>query len=312
MPPAGSAGAKDLYPLVGVVPIVNTPFTEKDTIDYASVERLIDQAVRDGVSGCIVPAVASEVGKLSDAERMTFAEEVIRAAANRIRVVVGVSDPDPARARRLAEHGVSAGADGILCAVPLAIVDDGPAVKRYFHSIAQVDVPMLMIQDLHWSGYGMQLDVIRALWEEIPAFRCLKLETVPAGFKMTQLIEATRNRMPIGCGWSLSQFIEALDRGAHFFNTTAINKPFVHVYRLFHRNRRDEARELFHKFVPYLAFAHQHVDVSVHFYKRYCQRRGLFATDRVRQPSLPFDAYHRRVADELIDLVMAVEDGLGG
>ena len=44
MPPAGSAGVKDLYPLVGVVPIVNTPFTEKDTIDYASVERLIDQA----------------------------------------------------------------------------------------------------------------------------------------------------------------------------------------------------------------------------------------------------------------------------
>ena len=56
---------KTAYPLSGVVPIIHTPSTEDDRIDFPSLERLIE----DGVSGCILPAVASEVSKLSDEER---------------------------------------------------------------------------------------------------------------------------------------------------------------------------------------------------------------------------------------------------
>ena len=82
------------------------------------------------------------------------------------------------------------------------IIEDKRAAKTFSHESAQVELPMLMILDLHWNGYGMNLDTITELWEEIDSFRCLKLETVPAGYKMTQIIEA-------------------LDRGTKFMTTTA-------------------------------------------------------------------------------------------
>ena len=302
---------KTLYPLEGVVPIINTPFTDDDQIDYKSLVRLVEQGIRDGITGCIVPAVASEVVKLSDAERNQLAAEVISLAAGRINVTVGVSDADPGRSRDLAERALAAGADGILCAVPMAIIDDKGRVKRYFHEVAQAGMPMLMVQDLHWGGYGMGLDTIMELWQEIESFRCLKLETVPAGYKMTQLAEASSRTMCIGSGWSLPQLIEALDRGAHFLTTTAINKPFVRIFRLYRAGERAAAIDLFDSILPFLAFAHQHIDVSINFYKRYCKRRGLFATTRVRPPVLPFDRYHERITAEIVEQMIAIEDGLG-
>ena len=41
---------KTLYPLKGIVPIVNTPFTESNIIDYDSVNRLIEQGIKDGIA----------------------------------------------------------------------------------------------------------------------------------------------------------------------------------------------------------------------------------------------------------------------
>ena len=54
---------KKLYPLEGVVPIINTPFTDDDQIDYESLARLVEQGIRDGITGYVVPAVASLVSR---------------------------------------------------------------------------------------------------------------------------------------------------------------------------------------------------------------------------------------------------------
>ena len=305
------AGVKERYPLRGVVPIVNTPFTNDDRIDIRSLTRLLETGIADGVSGFIVPAVASEVSKLSHGERRFYVREVLAVVNQRVPVIVGASDPDPYKARELAEDAVSINADGVLCAIPVPLIEDHSGAIEYFQEVARAGMHMLMIQDLHWGGYGMSRSTLLHLWDHLDPFRCLKLETVPSGAKTSELIEATGNRLTIGCGWSLPQLIEALDRGTHFMTTTAINRPFVHVYNMHQAGRRDEARELFHRFVPYLAFAHQYVDISIHFYKRYCLRRGIFSTAHVREPSMAFDTHHQRIADELVEMVCTLEDELG-
>jgi hypothetical protein len=62
--------------------------------------------------------------------------------------------------------------------------------------------------------------------------------------------------------------------------------------------------------VPYLAWAHQHIDISIHFLKRYCKRRSIFSTVNVRQPILPYDEFHECCGAELIEKVIAIEDEL--
>ena len=301
---------KTLYPLKGIVPIVNTPFTESNIIDYDSVNRLIEQGIKDGIVGCIVPAVASEVSQLSDTERKEFVEKVIEIGKDKISVIAGVSHQDPNRSRAFLDHAVESGADGVLCAVPMDIIDDKQSVKRYFSNVVKSNPPMLMIQDLHWSSFGMSIDTIRDLWEEIDSFRCLKLETVPSGYKISQILEATDNNLAVGVGWSLPQFIEALDRGTSFFTTTAINKPFVHIYNLYNSGKRTEAINLFDSIVPFLAFAFQHIDISIQFFKRYCKKRKLFQTTNTRSLTIPFDNYHETITTEVIDRIIEIEDNL--
>lgn len=302
---------KTCYSLHGIVPIINTPFDDRLKLDFFSLERLLEQSIADGIVGCIVPAVASEVDKLSGEERRQLVERVVAIADGRIKVVAGASAENLEEAFNLAEHAVKAGSDGVLCRVPSFLEGDRKAIVNYFTRLSEVGMEMLMIQDLSWSGYGTRLEVILEMFEKIPAFRCIKIETVPAGLKSTQVLEATEGKLNVSSGWSLPEMIEALDRGIHGFNTTAINKPFVHIYQLHGEGRRDEAIVLFERILPFLAWAHQHIDISIHFLKRYCQRRGIFSTYNVREPILPYDTYHERCGAELIEQVIAVEDGLG-
>lgn len=301
---------KQCYPLFGLVPIINTPFDDRDRIDYASIGRLIEQTIGDGISGAIVPAVASEVDKLSLRERKEYVAEVVRLAAGRIRIVAGVSSDSLNASMELAEQALTDGSDGILCRAPDAIQHNPQAVQSYFLELAQVDMPMLMIQDLAWYGPGLPLEVILELFDQIESFRCLKVETVPAGYKYTQVLEATQGRMNVSGGWAIPQMIEALDRGVHAFNTTAVNKPFAAIFRLHRSGHRAEAVELFDRIVPYLAWVHQHIDISIHFLKRYCFRRGLFSTVAVREPILPYDRFHEQCGNELLERIIALEDEL--
>ncbi|MCH2693674.1 MAG: dihydrodipicolinate synthase family protein [Acidobacteriia bacterium] len=298
------------YDLHGIVPIINTPFDEKLNIDVPSLERLIEQSITDGIVGCIVPAVASEVEKLSLRERKFLVEQVASIAGRRIKVIAGVSSEEIKDAIGLAENALHLGCDGILCRVPDKLEADHQGIVRFFQELSSVGMEMLMIQDLSWNGYGMSLKTIFEMFKKISAFKCIKIETIPAGFKSSQVLAETKGELNVSSGWSLPEMIEALDRGIHGFNTTAINKPFVHIYRLHTGGNRFKAIKLFEEIVPFLAWTHQHIDISIQFLKRYCYTKGIFSTFNVRQPILPFDQYHDRCSEELIRNIISCETRL--
>ena len=298
------------YDLHGIVPIINTPFDEKLNIDVPSLERLIEQSITDGIVGCIVPAVASEVDKLSLSERKFLVKQVASVANRRIKVIAGVSSEEIKDAIGLAENALHLGCDGILCRVPDRLEADHQGTVQFFQELSSVGMEMLMVQDLSWNGYGMSLKTILEMFKKISAFKCIKIETIPAGFKSSQVLSETKGELNISSGWSLPEMIEALDRGIHGFNTTAINKPFIHIYRLHTEGHRFEAIKLFEEIVPFLAWTHQHIDISIQFLKRYCYTKGIFSTFNVRQPILPFDLYHDRCSEELIRNIILCETRL--
>ncbi len=158
------------YDLHGIVPIINTPFDEKLNIDVPSLERLIEQSITDGIVGCIVPAVASEVEKLSLRERKFLVEQVASIAGRRIKVIAGVSSEEIKDAIGLAENALHLGCDGILCRVPDKLEADHQGIVRFFQELSSVGMEMLMIQDLSWNGYGMSLKTIFEMFKKISAF----------------------------------------------------------------------------------------------------------------------------------------------
>jgi 4-hydroxy-tetrahydrodipicolinate synthase len=148
----------------------------------------------------------------------------------------------------------------------------------------------------------------KELFAEIEVFRCLKIEVVPAGRKYTEVLEATRGKLHVSGGWAVMQIIEALDRGVHAFMPTGMHNIYTALYSLYRQGKRDDARRLFNELLPVLAFSNQHLDISLHFFKQLLYKQGIYATPKVRKPILPFDTYHQKIADELIEHVMRLTE----
>lgn len=294
----------------GILTLLNTPFDADLELDLASLERAVEAAIADGVAACIAPAVASEVTKLTDGERRRYVETVARVADGRVTVIAGASADDPNEVVRLARHALGVGCDGVLVQVPPPLAGQDQEILEFFQIVETAGMDLLMIQDLDWAGTGMSIELIRRLFDRVAPFSSIKIETVPAGVKYSQVLSATEGQLHVCGGWGLPQMIEGLDRGVDGFTPTAINRAFARVDRLYRTGRRDEAVALFESVVPVLAFACQHIDISIHFLKRYCVRRGIFATDRARPPITEYDAHHERYGDELTERLIELEDAL--
>lgn len=288
----------------GIITVLNTPFTRDNAIDVDGLARNAENAITAGVAGFLVPAMASEVDKLTDDERSLMVRTVVEVSGGRAPVIGGASAASQAERVRWSRDLIELGCDGVLVSVPFA---EEAAYERAVREIAACEPPFLMIQDWDAQGYGVPVPVVARLFEEIECFRSLKIEVVPAGVKYSEVLHATEGRLHVAGGWAVMQMIEALERGVDAFMPTGMHGIYTRIYALYVSGRRAEARELFDRVLPVLAFSNQHLDISIHFFKRLLHAQGVYATARVREPILPFAAVHERIADELIERVMVIE-----
>jgi dihydrodipicolinate synthase/N-acetylneuraminate lyase len=302
---------KELYPLSGVVAIPQTPFDDNDRIDFGSLARGVADRLAAGVDGLLYPVVASEVSTLTPTERRAATRAVLEQAAAEVPVIVGVSADDARTVRSLAEFAMAHGAAGVLVQAPVALLRDEPATIEYFRIVCESRIDLLMIQDLEWDGPGLPVETIVRLFEELEPFRCIKVETVPAGSKYSAIIAATAGRLNVSAGWAVPQLIEALDRGIHAVTPGGLHWVIVEVVRRYRDGDRASARALFDRLLPILGWQNQHIDVSNQFLKLLAVRQGIYAGPAVRQPVVPIDAFHRRIADELIEEAVVLHAEIG-
>lgn len=295
---------KPLLDMRGIVTVLNTPFTEQNTLDLPGLRANVCNAIDAGVAGFLVPALASETGKLSEAERLQLVETTVSETQGRVPVIGGASAPETGERRRLAQRYIELGCEGILASIPF---ENETAYRAAVYDLAETRPRFLMLQDWDPTGYGLPVPLIARLFEEVDVFRCLKIEVVPAGVKYSEVLEATGGCLHVSGGWAVTQMIEGLDRGVHAFMPTGMHRIYTRIHALHAGGCRDEARALFAEIAPVLAFSNQHLDISVHFFKRLLHAQGVYATPRVREPILPFDAVHERHAREHIERVMALE-----
>jgi 4-hydroxy-tetrahydrodipicolinate synthase len=303
--------ARPKYPLRGVVVSLDTPFDDGGRIDFASLERLVEWHLRCGAAGFLTPARAGEVEALTVAERIGIVRHVREQVKGRAELVAGATAEDAAETRAMAEAAVRLGCEGVLAEVPPPLRRDRAGLLEFVRTLASTGMPMLMVQDLEWGGSGIPVELIAEAFEAVPAFRCLKVEVVPAGPKYTAVLEATGGRLHVSGGWAAEQMIEALDRGVDVFMPTAMTGIYALIYRAHQSGDRETARRWFRRILPVLAFTHQHLDISIQFYKRLFRHRGLFGTVRLRKQALPYDAHHERYGEEMIRYLDEVEGEAG-
>ncbi len=298
---------KELFPLSGIVTVLNTPFDTQGNIDLASLKKNVQYALQAGVEGFLVPALASEVATLNVAERLQMVDTVIDEVAGKVPVFAGAGEPDIEKRKTIVKEYLAMGCRNVLFQIPF---EKEERFKRQFYELANLGVETIMLQDWSANGYGLPDNLILELFEKVEAFRCLKVETVPAGVKYSRLLALTAGRLHLSGGWAVTQMIEGLKRGVHAFMPTGMHKTYCAIYGYFKAGELDRAEELFLKILPVLAFSNQHLDISIHFFKRLLHRQGIYATPNVRASLLPFDAVHEEIADKLIESVIELEGAI--
>jgi dihydrodipicolinate synthase/N-acetylneuraminate lyase len=223
----------------------------------------------------------------------------------KVPVIAGAGKTDFEKGKRLISKYIGLGCKNVLFQIPF---QNETQFRNHFYELAVTGPEMIMLQDWDTTGYGLPDKLICQLFEEVEAFRCLKIETVPAGIKYSRILELTGGRLNVSGGWAVSQMTEGLKRGVHAFMPTGMHWIYCEIYRLWKSGKVDEAEILFQKILPVLAFSNQHLDISIHFFKQLLFRQGIYPTPNVRQPILLFDTIHREIAEKLIDRVIEIEN----
>lgn len=294
--------------LRGIVSVLQTPFDAHGHVDEPSLGRLIQDAISAGVDGFLVPVVASEVSFLSSEERQRIIEFVAEETQRRVPIIVGASAVDPEKCAKLALQAEEISATACLVAVPDPLYSDPVAILSFFEDFATRCRVPLVIQDLQFGGPGMDVATICELRETLPTLVGLKIETVPAGPKYTDVRAALGEDFFIAGGWAVPQMIEALDRGVDaMMPESAMIRVYKAIDRAYQQGNRDAARGVFERLLPVLAFTNQELLTSIAFFKRLLVRKGIFSHELIRAGEFRWDKFNTRIGDELIEHYLRLE-----
>jgi len=291
--PAPVDKRKDFH---GIFAILETPFTPANAIDEEDLAHEVDFCVRCGAHGLVWPQLAAEFFLLSREERMRGAEVIIRAAAGRRPVVIGVQEPYKEVAIKLAHHAEDKGANAIIAIPPFMGGAGLEIAADYYRSLAQaVRLPIFVQNSGQPWGPAMSTEFIIRQAKEFPQLAYIKEEVSPAPHRLG--VYAKSGAMTgIFSGSAGRNLLNEMSRGS---SGTMPACEFIdinaQVYDLAAAGKTKEAYELFEKLLPMINLEQTYGMV---FAKSVLVRRGIFKTAKMREETgLKLDQYDQKELD---------------
>ena len=292
--------------LFGVVPIIPTPFTEKEEIDEDALRRLIDFAVAAGVEAACLPAYASEFYKLTDGEKLRVVKIAIEHSGGRIQIIAQSNHPSLKVAIKLAQANVEAGADIISLAVPRIFSLPENSLKEYLTAFMQSvpDTPVL-IQDFNPSGQSISVRLIKELMDEDSNFKYLKLEEPLGAPKFQDIIKTTKGKVGLLEGWGGLYMMELISIGiTGVMPGLAVSDILQKVFMLRKNGENEKAFNLFEKVMPQIFFSLQNMELFHYIEKELLIARGVLTNSVARKATYTPDASTKAYIKELNDRVV--------
>jgi len=293
--------------LNGITPVMATPFREDETINVAELRDEIDLAIDGGAAAICGPGFGAEFYKLSDDERCLFIDVLVEQANGRLPVIAATSCGSVHNTVEMSQYAQKAGADCLMVTSPRsAPLPASEVVDFYSRLCASVDIPV-MLQDADFTGAGLPAPIFVELARKHPNFRFAKLEVTLPGSKSAQIIEQSQGQVQIIYGLGGIAMLDGLDHGASaMMPGSACLEVYTRVYELYKGGLKEEAKALFHRLIPYLAFALQHLELAIHIEKRVLVKRGVFSSARMRRPTLGLDDIYSKQMDSLVSDVVSL------
>jgi dihydrodipicolinate synthase/N-acetylneuraminate lyase len=293
--------------LNGITPVMATCVREDESIDDEALRRQIDFAIGAGAAAICGPGFGAEFYKLSDAERYHFVEVLVDHARKRIPVIAATSCGSTHSTVEFSRFAEKAGADCLMVTPPRTTAVPAAEIVAFYSRICEsVQIP-LMLQDADFTGAGLPARVLVDLARSHANFLFAKLEVTLPGAKCLEVVQQTNGKVQVVYGLGGIAMFDGLAHGATaMMPGAAALEVYVRAYELYAKGKKDQAKALFYRLIPYLSFALQHLEVAIHIEKRVLHARGILPNTRMRHPSLTLDSIYQAQMDELVANVVAL------
>jgi 4-hydroxy-tetrahydrodipicolinate synthase len=283
----------------GVMTVLPTPFADHGQVDFASLRRLVDFAITEGSAGLVCFGLASELYKLSDAERTEILATVLQQTAGRVPVIAGSeSNSIDAAAARTAEY-CAAGVTAVMVLPPTFVKPDEQTVVDYYCAVAAAaGEASVIVQDApSWTGVPLPVGVLRRVRELAPNVTHVKVENPPNQMKIAALTEA--GFTCVG-GYGALHLLEDINAGVCGVMYGA--GSIARMVALWDAAAQDHqsAWPLFEKMLPLLAFQMSSLDLFIAVQKHLLHRAGVIASTAVRRPGYELSAHHTDWLEHLL------------
>jgi dihydrodipicolinate synthase/N-acetylneuraminate lyase len=202
-------------PLQGIVPPMITPLRDRDALDVAGLERLVERLLGGGVSGLFILGTTGEGPSLGYRLRRELVERVCRQVNRRVPILVAITDTAFAESINVAGHAADAGANAVVAAPPYYLPEAQPELREYLdHLVPELPLPLYLYNMPALTKVSFELETVRHAMD-LPRVVGLKDSSGNLGY-----FKRVAGLLPQRPDWSLlmgpeEKLLAALQLGGH-------------------------------------------------------------------------------------------------
>lgn len=233
-----------------IVPII-TPFRDDFSIDYETLEKLIEFHIKSGTRGIIPVGTTGESATLSHSEHRDVVKFTIDVVNKRIPVIAGAGSNSTKEAIEIAKQAEKDGADGILSITPYYNKPTQDGLIAHFTEIAKnIKLPIILYNVPGRTGVNMQPETVAKL-SEIENIVGIK-EASASLVQAAEIIKLSQGKIDVFCGEDALAF-PMMAIGAKGCISASANVAPADFASMIDEEREDDiqrARSLYYKLLP--------------------------------------------------------------
>lgn len=265
----------------GIHAIVYALFDADERLDRDAMRQQVRACLASGVHGMAALGLATEVAKLSEAERRTLMDWVAEDTAGQVPLAFTIFGSSVAEQVAQVRHAEGAGADWVILQPPAAGSFGAAEYIRFFGRVAQAtDLPVAIQNAPAFFGRGLTAEEIRDMVQQHPNIRLIKGEGPVVD--IAHLIEHTEGRLPVFNGRGGLELIDNLRVGCRgmILAPDCVDHA-VQAYEAFHRGAQAQADRAYETMLPAAVFVMQGIENLLCYGKRlFGARAGIAIHER--------------------------------
>lgn len=150
-----------------IITAMITPFNKDLSVDYASLEKLVNHLIETGTDAILVAGTTGETPTLTHEEEREIFSFVKKVVNGRVKIIMGAGSNCTKTAVESSKKAKELGADAILTVVPYYNKPSQKGMYEHFSAIAKaVNLPVILYNIPGRTGVNMQPSTIAKLAKE--------------------------------------------------------------------------------------------------------------------------------------------------